>query len=103
MTTPPVVSVTDEMIAELEKKAQSKHRDGFRLVHNIECVEVIALTRELRRLRADVCAILAERAALKRDTERFEWWFKRTRDRTPDAVDVTLDQWRASLDAAMQP
>lgn len=54
MTTSPVVSVTDELVAELEEACR-EHGQGFM----IETGEVLAL--------------LAERAELKRDAERYRW------------------------------
>ena len=58
MTTPPFMSVTDELIAELE--AESMHDNG---------TDVPVSAVELR-------ALLSERAELKRDAERLEWFIK---------------------------
>lgn len=52
MTTTPVVSITDELLRELES-ACNEHPQGFM----IETGEALALTTELRRLRAEVVAL----------------------------------------------
>jgi hypothetical protein len=57
MSTPLVVSVTDELVAELEEACR-EHGQGFM----IETGEVLAL--------------LAERAELLRDAERLDWFIK---------------------------
>lgn len=62
MTTPPIMSVTDELIAELDSCVRA------------DCgVELDA---------SDVAALLSERAELKRDAERYRWL--RDPDRVPD-------------------
>jgi len=62
MTAPPVVSITDELVAELEA-ACKEHPQGFM----IETGEVLTL--------------LAERAELKRDAERYR--FLRSENTSP--------------------
>ena len=54
MTTPPVTSVTDEMISEFERDVQRVWPDGDS--------SIITLS-----------ALLAERSELKRDAERYRW------------------------------
>ena len=102
MTTPPVVSVTDELIAELEAVAHTG-KGAFM----IECAEVHAL--------------LAERAELKRDAGRLDWMISeqcimRVQNGTCSPMVYSLwwstlsegqREWyvspRAAIDAAMQP
>lgn len=60
MTTSPITSITDELLAELEAKASGKRDEGFHLVHNIPAETILAL--------------LAERAELKRDADRYNKW-----------------------------
>lgn len=48
MTTPLVPSITDEQIAEIERKAQHKLGEGFYCVHNIAAADIIALISRLR-------------------------------------------------------
>jgi hypothetical protein len=84
MTTPPVVSVTDELIAELEAVAHTG-KGAFMS----ECAEVHAL--------------LAERAELKRDAERYRW-LRDDNAYFPEEEGVRGGQeLDASIDAAMQP
>lgn len=102
MTTSPVVSVTDEMIAELEAVAQSNDAD---------CIEVHGISVGIVR------AILAERAELKRDAERYRWlrdnWFQiYGESKGRDGIRISIgDIWNhagvpghvdAAIDAAMQ-
>ena len=54
-TTPPIVSITDELIAELESELEKNDGTGI-------CMS----DSEMR-------ALLAERAELKRDAERYRW------------------------------
>ena len=83
MTTSPVVSVTDELIAELEQYSGVP----------------------------SIAALLAERAELKRDAERYRW----LRDRIENKGDMviakcsewSIESWSgddpdAAIDAAMQ-
>lgn len=92
MSTPPIMSVTDELIAELE--AESMHDDG---------TDVPVSAAELR-------ALLSERAELRRDAGRYRWLrdndqldhlsqyagltyiFERL---TGDALDAALDEFIA--------
>ena len=85
MTTSPVVSVTDELIAELEQYSGVP----------------------------SIAALLAERAELKRDAERYRWlqkaspyMHKKIRDLAiTDGGDVFYfhkDKYDAAIDAAMQ-
>lgn len=85
MSTPPIMSVTDELIAELDLCARS-------------CCGV-----ELEAV--DVAALLSERAELKRDAERYRW----LRDGESSeflsfyALGFPHDQLDAAIDAAMTP
>ena len=54
MTSPPITSVTDEMISEFERDVQRVWPDGDS--------SIITLS-----------ALIAERAELKRDAERYRW------------------------------
>jgi hypothetical protein len=66
MTTPPIQTLTDELLGEIERKASSKQMEGFALVHNIDCVAVMSLVTELRTLRA-------ENAELRKDAGRLQF------------------------------
>lgn len=59
MTTTPVMSITDEQIAEIEEAAASKMSEGFLLVHNLSCYDILALISRLR--------------AAERDAGRYRW------------------------------
>jgi hypothetical protein len=85
MSTSPVMSITDEQLSEIEHFAYSYD------------IPVLFCPHDIR-------ALLAERAELKRDAERFAWWFKMTNAASGLDVEVTLDQWRSTIDrnAAMQ-
>ena len=48
MTTSPVLSITDEQIAEIEEAAESRKAEGFLLVHNLSCHDLLALIARLR-------------------------------------------------------
>lgn len=132
MTTSPVMSISDELVAELENLARSStfgrvydrlnsagggikyhcYGDDGSIVLQVDHKSgdfgfigpkgeederfFLACKPEI------ILSLLAEREHLKRDSERLEWWFNKSRERTPDAVDVNLDQWRATLDAAMK-
>ena len=108
MTTPPVVSVTDELIAELEAVAHTG-KGAFM----IECAEVHAITTVLRCLREDLLRLLSERAELKRDAERYRWLraqgfatIKPEPDRltlfTVASQHVEAENLDAAIDTAMQ-
>jgi hypothetical protein len=119
MTTPPIQTLTDELLGEIEKQ-------GFTFGSTLE-----HLAREIRTLRAQVKALQsdanswqsgydegrrmagkhrlseieqlrAEKAELRKDAGRFAWWFEKAKQATPDAVDVTLDKWRKTMDKAME-
>jgi hypothetical protein len=97
MTSAPVVSVNDELLAEIESQAQSKHSDGFKLVHNIECLTVLTLTTELRRLRA-------ENEALRVDAVRYRW-LRDACDNDPGNIGIEYADTLgvdAAIDTAMQ-
>lgn len=53
MTTRPVTSITDEQLAELERAALAKKSEGFLLVHNLSCNDMLALITRLRAAEAD--------------------------------------------------
>ena len=73
MTTSPVMSVTDELMAELEDE--------------LECCGSYNLDAD------EIAALLAERVELKRDAERYRLYRQGMAD--PEALD-------AAIDAAMQ-
>lgn len=60
MTTPPIVSITDELIAELERNLSELHDPA-------EFGDKVVRTAQT------ILALLAERAELKRDAERRRW------------------------------
>ncbi|MSR12884.1 MAG: hypothetical protein EXR84_14055 [Gammaproteobacteria bacterium] len=97
MTTAPVVTITDELIADLESYART------------DCV--------IRIEPHDIRALLAERAELKRDAERLDWLIKdgavvvelkqvgRYHLAWPDVGENQVDCFwtaREAIDAAMQ-
>lgn len=59
MTTSPVVSVTDELVAELEALASKSE------IRDEQCMSGVTF--------GDIRAMLAERAELLRDAERYRW------------------------------
>jgi hypothetical protein len=91
MTTSPVVSITDELIAELENECRSG-------------VDVYTPRGIMR-------ALLAERAELKRDAQRYRWLRDRIENKG-DMVIAKVSEWSieswsgddpdAAIDAAMQ-
>ena len=88
MTTGLVVSVTDELVAELEEACR-EHGQGFM----IETGEVLAL--------------LAERAELLRDAERLDWLADPSNtignvQLPTECVLQNVHSLRAAIDAAMQ-
>lgn len=90
MTTALVVTITDELVAELERHAVNLCNRGRNLTPTISAEELSAL--------------LSERAELKRDSERYHWMRKRISlsqyyilgaeltSNTPDGVDQAIDQ-----------
>ena len=93
MTTPPVISVTDEMIAELERNAQ-------RIWPDYDSSIVV------------LSALLAERAELKRDAERYRkivpylshyGGVYRGVSMPDDYSTSTKQQCDAAIDATMHP
>lgn len=56
MTTSPVVTITEELVAELECKASRKKAEGFILVHNIECDALLALLAERAAMQSQIKA-----------------------------------------------
>ena len=91
MTTPPIMSVTDELIAELEAA----------------CAEepIVELGR------TTILALLSERAELKRDAERYRWLRDNDQFYGPSQKDsvayaaqhYTGSQFDAEIDSAMTP
>lgn len=91
MTTPPIVSITDELVAEL---------GSF-----VSTPTMFAGT--VRPIQDAMRALLAERAELKRDAERYRWYKKNARYRfyADEVIDLAQDGRKldAAIDAAMQP
>ena len=96
MTTPPIVSITDELIAELDEQLCGP--------------EFYMVEMPIGHMRA----LLAERAELKRDAERYRWlrlsaWYvgpEPTGDREGvswDDHNEARDSLNSAIDAAMQP
>jgi hypothetical protein len=127
MSTPPVTSVTEELIAELEREARnatpgpwtadaspvgelyvSGSCDEFicGAIDHVHDANLIALASP-----GTILALLAERAELKRDAERYRWlirqaWFQSAMDRydIDDGGLQVMFESEASriIDAAMQ-
>ena len=100
MTTPPVVSVTDELIAELEQECRLGADQHAGMGHDYD-------SRLFDRVGDTLAALLSDRAELKRDAGRYRWlrdqgdscqWMNIVRVDPDDYP--TLD---AAIDAAMQP
>ena len=87
MTTSPVMSVTDELIAELERSVRTVWPD--------EDAAVLSLR-----------ALLSERAELKRDAERYRWLMRELGGSVSQLVTgspvFSDDDVDAAIDAAMQ-
>ena len=78
MTTSPVVSVTDELIAELERYSEIP----------------------------SIAALLAEREELKRDAARYRWLRDGCDHKRSEATRIAVNlyglEWDMAIDAAMQ-
>lgn len=95
MTTSPVMGITDELVAELEFDLEVAET-----THQLEA----SVSRDA------LAALLAERAELKRDAERWRWLREKTqsdvdgyRNGIPVLVhaDEWCPEWRERLDAAI--
>lgn len=82
MTTPPVPSITDEQLAELERAALAKKSEGFLLVHNLSCNDMLALITRLRAAEAD-----AARYRWLRDKPTFIWLIQDWQPSGSDFID----------------
>ena len=91
MTTPPVMTVTDELLAELDLSVRAVWHDDDAAV-----VAVDALTAELRRLRADN----AELGSLLRESGKTIHKLQAEQP-TPLRIARYLDAMRAKIDTAM--
>lgn len=91
MTTAPVVSVTDELLAEIE--------DGC--LDSVDCpLSILSdLAAELRTLRAENAELKQELAACRVDAVRYQWL--RSADDWPD-LGMYTNSCDAAIDAAMQ-
>lgn len=52
-------TITDDQIAEIERKVETKKSEGFLLAHNLSCADLLALIARLREA--------------ERDAKRLEW------------------------------
>jgi len=117
MTTPPVTTITDELLAEIEAAA-TESLEGCRVwfdldsyavkaldecdVHHVIAASpanVHAIIAELRTLRAESAVLTAENAALSTDAGRYRWL--RSADDWPD-LGMGANSCDAAIDAAMQ-
>jgi hypothetical protein len=114
MTTPIVLSVTDELIAELEQECRLGADQHAGMGHDYD-------SRLFDRIGDTLAAILSERSELKRDAERLDWMISeqcimRVQNGTRSPMVYSLwwstlgegqREWyvspRAAIDAAMQP
>ena len=115
MTTSPVVSVTDELVAELEALASEcgQHGTNWYEPRHMAAFPEYACDQDfvVAASPATILALLAERAELKRDAGRYRW----LRDRIENKGDMviakcsewSIESWSgddpdAAIDAAMQ-
>ena len=109
------VSVTDELVAELEALAGEcgQHGANWYEPHHMEAFPEYACDQDfvVAASPATILALLAERAELKRDAERFRWlirqaWFQSAMDRydiDDGGLQVRFESEAARIiDAAMQ-
>ena len=84
-------TITDDQIAEIERKAEIKKGEGFLLTHNLSCADLLALIARLREA--------------ERDAARYLWILKHYcefhGDRTLAALALQHGSLDAAIDAAM--
>ena len=113
MTTSPVMSITDELVAELEEEARGVFGhpgcgwfDAATLADYFVDAHYLSLVSP-----ATILALLAERAELLRDAERYRWLRDRIENKG-DMVIAKVSEWSieswsgddpdAAIDDAMQ-
>ena len=111
MTTSPVVSVTDELVAELEALASEcgQHGTNWYEPRHMAAFPEYACDQDfvVAASPATILALLAERAELKRDAGRYKFWrYMATHEPAKMARILsfyeTSEQLDVAIDAAMQ-
>ena len=92
MTTSPVMTVTDELLAELDRGVRAVWRDDDATV-----IAVDALTAELRRLRAENAELAEIAAQANVNCKNTAYYLRKYR---PDLADI-CSGWCVAIDTAM--
>lgn len=104
MTTPPITSITDELIADLERLTGDSELTDEQWISGFTAGDFRALLAERADLKQQLVAagITAENCEMfRKDAERFAWWFEQAKAATDGSYLTTLDQWRDTMDRAI--